>query len=419
MEKRRLTYLLERYTSNVADAAERRELFDYLHSGQDKELFTELVFMSMQQQNDPSFDTSPYLDLARQAVTIDNKIFDLPTDLPAGRAHHRLSFLRKWGWAAAVVLLVIAGAITYRRYATVGEIPAKNHPVGVNNDVAAGSDKAILTLADGSTIVLDSAANGKIARQNNAEIIKDDDGNITYKQVGSNDLPVVFNTMRTPKGGKYKLILPDGSGVWLNAASSVTFPATFTGKERTVKVSGEVYLEVVKDVERPFIVDVNGKESVEVLGTSFNINSYEDEEGIRTTLLQGSVRVLIADKSAGRPSQNGSVILHPGYQAVVMASEKQPKSTAGNIEILHSVDVDQVLAWKNDVFNFTNLDVPAVFRQIARWYDVDVRFIGQPPVKQLRGKMSRNLSLSEVLELLGELNLQFTLEGKILTVKAK
>lgn len=315
---------------------------------------------------------------------------------------HRVHFLSRgfFRYAAAVLILLGLGIIAYlwtnNKNGRQIFISDKKH---LQTDIRPGGEKAILTLADGTKIVLDSAANGNLANQGNVQIVKMANGQISYNLKGSARQDVMMNTMLTPKGGQYQLTLPDGTKVWLNAASSITYPAVFVGKERSVKVNGEAYFEVAKNEQQPFVVDVNGKLVVEVLGTSFNINSYANEADIKTTLIEGMVKVL---------KTKSSVILKKGQQATV--------SDAPAISVVNDADIDKALAWKNGQFNFDGLDLRGIIRQLERWYDIEVEYRGAIDNATFKGKIDRSVHLSEVLKMLEALGEEFQLEGKKLIV---
>lgn len=310
-------------------------------------------------------------------------------------------------YAAAVILVVSVGAYLYTRSY---QRPSTNESEfnQMAADIQPGTNKAFLTLADGSTIALDSAVNGRIASQGNAHIIKNGNGSIIYNPAGVSEGEMMMNTMSTPKGGQYQLTLPDGTKVWLNAASSITYPAAFTGTKRKVTITGEVYLEVAGNRKEPFIVDADGRSLIEVLGTSFNINAYPDEHSIKTTLSNGSVRVIAGIEHSAR-----SVLLKPGQQAVV---DITAASTAEPIEVLTNVDLNQALAWKNGVFHLNTTNLAETMRQLERWYNVDVRYEKGVPDIKLGGKIKRDLTLSQMLEALKELGVKLKLEGKTIVV---
>lgn len=313
---------------------------------------------------------------------------------------HRVHFLRKWGWAAAVI--IAAGVGIY--FFNTSQKPQQQQQVTAK-DIAPGKNGAILTLADGSTIVLDSMANGVIAQQGNAEI-RLEDGSILYDVQKADNVSAAYNTMSTPKGRQYQLILPDGTKVWLNAASSLTYPTAFTGKERQVRVTGEAYFEVAKNKGKPFLVDVAGRSTVEVLGTHFNINAYNDEQVIKTTLLEGKVKV-------SGTSEQAPVVLKPGEQAV--------DAPHAPLAIDRSPNLKQVIAWKNGLFAFDEADLGTVMRQLARWYDVEVKYEGVIPKGLFSGEIDQSLTLSQVLKGLAKTRIDFRIEpgNKIIILPAK
>ncbi len=327
-----------------------------------------------------------------------------------------------WRWMAAAVSVIAVTTVVF----LFTDRPSKGvEPAIVQstvNDVLPGGNKAILQLANGHTIMLDSAANGSLATQGNANIVKLADGQIAYNIEGKVTAEVMYNTLRTPPGGQFKLKLPDGTNVWLNAASSITYPTAFVGKERTVTITGEVYFEVAKDKSKLFHVKVNEMD-VEVFGTHFNVNAYSDEVAVKTTLLEGSVKIVNRESSIVNPRSrriekagSPSVILKPGEQAVLSRANLPAGRQGSPLSIDHSPDIDQVMAWKNGLFNFNKVSLQDVMKQIARWYDVDVVYQGVIKPKQFGGEIQRDLNLSEVLEGLKETGIHFRIEGKKLIV---
>jgi transmembrane sensor len=309
--------------------------------------------------------------------------------------------------AAVLILIIGAGALWF--------IPGSSHGLAKTadtalhqNDVLPGGNKAVLTLANGSAIILDSAANGELAKQGNTTILKTAGGQLAYNILNEKPAEVLYNTLATPRGGQYQLVLPDGSKVWLNAASSIRYPVAFTGGDRNVEITGEAYFEIAKDKAKPFHVKAYGMK-VEVLGTHFNVNAYPDEPGIRTTLLEGSVKIVMARQTqGGQPAQQGQqeLILLPGQQARVER----------NITLVKAADLDQVMAWKNGLFNFNDADLQTVLRQLARWYDIDVKFEGSGPARSFHGKITRDLNLSQVIRVLQAVEVKFRIEGRTLIV---
>ena len=308
-------------------------------------------------------------------------------------------------WAAAAMVIVMTGSLawflTAKKSGTDTIKPLAQNQV---NEVLPGSDRAILTLGDGSTVVLDNAHNGQIGRQGAVTISKLGNGQLAYSKGEVDGSAVVYNTLTTPRAGQYEVVLPDGTKVWLNNASSLRYPASFTGAERRVTVSGEGYFEVAKDKAHPFKVVVHKPQEedalIEVLGTNFNINAYPDENLQKTTLLEGSIKFI----------KNGAAALvKPGQQ--VNTGDK------GQAKVLSGIDTDEVIAWKNGYFHFADADVPTVMRQLARWYDVDIQYEGAVPAKTFRGKIGRNLPLADVLEVLKTNQLHCIIAGKKLIVK--
>ena len=292
--------------------------------------------------------------------------------------------------AAAVVLLLGVG--------TLWVVSRKPHPgaprtlaQAASAPVHPASDKAILQLGNGGTIILDSAHNGVLASQGGIRVIKTDSGQLRYQ--GSSTGAVVYNQISTPRGGQYQLVLPDGSKIWLNAASSIRFPTAFTGGQRIVSITGEAYFEIAPDKTKPFSVRAGGV-TVDVLGTHFDVMAYADEAATKTTLLEGSVRVR---------KDGVERLLSPGQQVL----------EAGPVQ---AVDTAQVVAWKNGLFEFDHLDLGTIMRQISRWYDVDVRYEGVDSAARFDGGISRKLDLPDVLHLLEGSGIRFKLENRTLTV---
>lgn len=257
-----------------------------------------------------------------------------------------------------------------------------------------------MTLADGRKIIIDEKDQGQIADQSGIKITKASDGTIVYiipETIERNPDPVPYNTIETPKGGKFQIILPDQTKVWLNAASILKFPALFTGKERLVELSGEAYFDVAKNSNMPFNVktrDVN----VIVTGTEFNIMAYYDEPFSTTTLVEGSVRV---------SNQSERISLNPGEQAFSDKKEQLSKKSA---------DVEEAIAWKSGLFQFNNADINTVMNQLSRWYDVSVEYRSKVPDKRFGGYISRNSNLSQVLKMLELSGLKFEIEDKKIIV---
>jgi ferric-dicitrate binding protein FerR (iron transport regulator) len=263
--------------------------------------------------------------------------------------------------------------------------------------IVPGGNHAVLVLADGSVIKLDSTGNGVVSAQGTITITIKDSGQLIYTSNGqAPDRESGFNTLKTPRGGQYQVVLPDGTKVWLNAATSLKYPAFFAANERKVELNGEAYFEVAKNPKSPFRVIVNGKPGVEVLGTHFNMMAYGDEPFMATTLLEGSVKI-------------GSTILKPGQQANVEFAEQK-------IQVINDIDVNEIIAWKNGKTSFKDASIQTIMRGVSRWYDVDISYEGKIPDKRFKGGLPRDANLSDLLSVLEQSGIHFRVEGKKITV---
>ena len=310
-----------------------------------------------------------------------------------------------WKWAAAAAVLLIAGS-TYLLVSDQLQQP----PVAAADHVTIvpGKQGAILTLADGREVVLDSLGNGVIAHQSGTSVVLSN-GQLIYDPAKENASGVQYNQMTTPKGRQFRVTLPDGTKVWLNAASSIRYPTVFAENERKVEVFGEACFEVAKDASKPFLVTVNNKAEISVLGTLFNVNAYENEDAINTTLLNGSVKVAIPSSARA-----DGVILKPGQQARI----GMHKATE-NIQVLSNEDLEKVMAWKNGLFNFEGAHLEEVMRQLERWYNIDVVYENGIPDIRFLGEMSRQIALADLLEILRRTEVDFRVEGRKLIVLNK
>lgn len=309
---------------------------------------------------------------------------------------------RRW-----MVRVAAAAVVFFGLFATIFLISRHDHQQIAQHtgnkpsmdDIAPGGNRAILTLANGKKIVLDTASNGTLAQQGGIKVIKIG-GQLSYS-LKSNSPEVLYNTITTPKGGQYQLTLSDGSRVWLNAASSLHFPAAFSGKERKVELTGEGYFEVAHNKEKPFIVTANNM-NVQVLGTRFNINAYSDENSIKTTLLEGSVRI-----SKG----NTTRIMIPGDQASM-------DNLTGEITIKKDADLDEAVAWKNGKFIFQSADIKSIMRQLEKWYDVNVVYERNVTNEEFVGSISRQVNISQILDMLKKAgSIDFVIKGRTVIVK--
>ncbi|MBV8390634.1 MAG: FecR domain-containing protein [Mucilaginibacter sp.] len=306
-------------------------------------------------------------------------------------------YKRRYLQLAASILLFLALSVFFlnRLKHEPAKLSAQNH------DLAPGGNKAILTLADGSKINLNNMKNGAFTSQPGVHIIKQS-GELSYKaaETNSNPAEVSYNTLTTPKGGQYQLTLADGTKVWLNAASSLKFPTAFNGNERVVELTGEAYFEVVHNAKQPFKVKTSGQ-TIQDIGTQFNVNTYSDENASATTLVEGSVKIYDA---------KGQTMIKPGQQFLLKAN--------GLSEVTSDVDINEVTAWKNGMFQFNNASIQTIMRQIARWYDIEVEYKGPTPDYTYHGKISRNSNASQVLKILELSGINFTIEGRKIIVKS-
>jgi transmembrane sensor len=326
---------------------------------------------------------------------------------PARHSTRKIFFLSSV--AAACLLLFALNFFLLGRDST-QKIPSPIVAKAKAPVITPAGDRAVLTLADGSHIILDSAANGELASQGNTQVVKLAGGQLAYRPgqaagsgpgAGSGSAASFYNEIATPRGGFYQLILPDGSKVWLDAASSLRYPTAFAGKERSVELTGEAYFDIAPKTDQPFLITTQGM-TVQVLGTEFNLMAYSDEDAIRTTLVTGSLRVV-----RGNDRQQ----IRPGEQA--------SWSQGGNAWQLSNPDLREVLAWKQGEFRFQNLPIAAIMRQIARWYDVDIEFRGPQPASEFNGVISRKKAVTDLLTVLEQTDdVHFTLQGRKIIVEA-
>ena len=291
--------------------------------------------------------------------------------------------------AVAASILIIVGVGGYVYFANKNEHQVARNTPRRQIDIEPARNGAVLTLNNGKQIVLDSAHNGTLAEQGNSKIIKQGD-QLSYTSNQQHSAgEIIYNTITTPKGRQYpNLTLGDGSKVWLDAGSSIHFPVAFTGNERKVEITGQVWFDVVHNGKMPFKVIAKNVE-VNDLGTEFNINAYNDEAKIDVTLLQGAISI-------------GPTTLKPGQQAQITSN--------GKLQLMSNVDVEQVMAWKNGFFSFRQTDIKGIMRQLSRWYDVEVRYENVNPTETFTGEIDRNLTLAEVLKVLEKTRVHFRIE---------
>lgn len=331
--------------------------------------------------------------LSENQETIDSDSLQRKRNKPFG--------IGNWTVAATVLITIAAGAYYSSQNYSKPDQKDSEEAFKKAAYILPGGNKAVLTLSDGSNIELDGAANGNIATESGTTIEKTADGRLSYSSFAANPpqpgSKPALNTITTPKGGQYQVILPDGTKVWLNASSSLRYPAVFTGQDRRVELTGEAYFEVAKNKEKPFFVK-SQKQEVEVLGTHFNINAYNDEERVKTTLMEGHVKVKL---------NNGkTALLKPGEQSQVL----------DNIRVM-PVEAGTAVEWKDGVFRFDDENIVSIMRQFSRWYDIDVVCQGDLSTACFVGQISKNNNLSQVLRLLTlTRSVRFKIEGKKVTV---
>jgi transmembrane sensor len=323
----------------------------------------------------------------------------------------RKAWYRDVATAAAVIVLLTAAALFWMNSRNTGnkDVAKGNIKTVPQNEIVPGQTAASLTLADGKKLVLDSTVTGQLAEQGGMVVVNKN-GTLVYEEKGQSPKEGLFNILSTGNGQTYGMVLADGSKVWLNTGASIRYPVAFTGNERKVEVTGEAYFEVAHQAGKPFIVHVSdlkgGKMDVQVLGTRFNINAYHDESVIKTTLLEGSVKIVKRETAIGNQQ---SAILKPGEQAVLTHDSR--------LTIHDDIDMEGVIAWKNGRFNFEKADIDGVMRQLTKWYDIGVAYEGPKSTKKFKGEMERNFTLPQVLKAL-ELTtgVRFRIEGRTLVV---
>ncbi|MHA4807898.1 FecR family protein [Flavitalea flava] len=407
----RLHYLLQQYADGDCTLEEYEELFDNIREATANEPLQQWLAEDWERMR-PG-ERYPWVQWDRM---FDEIIASTQTAEPIITGNGVKIFNMIWWRIAAVfIAAMLITALAINLHKSAGAPPVTRPEPNYNTVIRPGSNKATLILANGSAILLDSADNGTLAQQGNIRIIKMINGQLAYQTdnggpqtIKGGPQTTSYNIVNTPVGGQYQLQLSDGTKVWLNASSSLRFPAAFTGSDRQVVLSGEAYFEVAKDPAKPFRVSIAHNPSsllpgdggeVEVLGTQFNVNAYADEPFVRTTLREGAVRV-----SKGKEQ----TILRPGEQSQF--------SKEGLIKTIPDADVPQAIAWKDGMFSFNKADLPSVMRQIARWYNVEITYEGQVPAMQFGGKISRNSNVQEVLEILALSKVHFKIEGRKIVV---
>lgn len=380
----RYQQLAKKWLDKTITPAEQEEFAAWYNAGQDEPVEIPVDFAGNE-------------EILRRRIL--NKInHDIKADIRRGGGR-----IPVWLRYAAAIVLCAGGFIGYRvcnHFRQVHHLTSHNKHQ-LKEDVLPGGNKATLTLANGKVINLNDVKNGVLANQGQTVLKKDKDGRIIYENAGGKavDSASIFNTINIPKGGQFQVVLSDGSKVWLNSASSLTFPTVFPKNQRSVTITGEAYFEVAKNKHVPFRV-ITGKQTVQVLGTHFNINGYTDEYAIKTTLIEGSVKVSADAQSA---------ILKPREQSEISNNK------TGKISI-NTVDTDDILAWTTGNFQFEKAEIPLIMRQASRWYSVEIKYEGEVPRRRFTGSISRNVNLSELLKMLKYTGINFRIADKTIIV---
>lgn len=393
---KQLNELFVRYINDECTEAEIKFLLQYFREA-DNELIMKEIIIDILENGDAS-DQADTKDLDERILRMYGHI---KHEISGDDIEKTIkSTSRRWylpAAAAAILLCISYGAYIFSIKSSPQTLIGKQIEKTKEKqaDIAPGGNRAVLTLASGKKIILDNAQAGLLANQSGAEISKTQDGELIYAAIDANTevAEPEMNTISIPRGGKYQITLADGTKVWLNAASSLSFPSSFKGKERRVELTGEAYFEVAKNAAMPFMVMSDGQR-IEVLGTHFNISAYPDESTVNTTLLEGSIRIT-------ETSKNQSLLLKPGQQARV----KNGISVA-------TVDTKNAVAWKDGMISFESADLKSIMRQVSRWYDVSVQYSGDIPRRSFTGKISRDSNLSEILKVLERSHINFKIEGR-------
>lgn len=404
----RINYLLQRIQTRQASQAECDELLQQLDPSASAELIKQIGGYHQKLGELSSVSQPPYhrpeWQPILEGILRSDKMQAQSVVIP-----RRPYFSGKIAWLRyAVAIMLVLGIFIFWNNRNISNRAQSSlaEEKELDVDVNPGKEGAILTLADGKKIVLDSMGNGVIAAQNGSEI-RLKNGQLSYAITGAIEMESVFNTIATPKGRQFQIILSDGSRVWLNAASSLRYPTTFQSKARVVEVTGEAYFEVAQNTRQPFLVQVGHKAVLQVLGTSFNVNAYENEAGIHTTLLEGSLRVI---KDSAIINQAGTI--SPKKQAAIILNPRQQAQLIDNQLLLNkNADITKVMAWKNGTFNFDGAGLEEVMRQLERWYDIEVVYEKGIPDIHFVGELSREISLAGLLRTLKASKVQFRMEG--------
>lgn len=397
MSTQRFDYLFKKHFEKTATPEEKEELMQLLQQPENQAALEILLDQALaMDQPVQDMDATAAASILASITSVDRTLAPAGEEPPTVAKRRKLPSRKIISVAAAVLIIAFAGIIYFLQPNNPG--PSKTVARITGTDKLPGSSKAVLTLSDGSKVTLDSTAY-RAFQQEGIEVNQQQDVLQYHGQFTGG--AIAYNTLTTPRGGQFRILLPDSTKVWLNAASSLQYPVAFTGNTREVTLTGEAYFEVTKDKSKPFFVRAGGTE-VKVLGTAFNIMAYADEQAVQTTLIEGSVQL-----SHGK---RANIKLKPGQQAV---------SNNSSIHLRENADLEEALAWKKGQFLFNGSDLPVLLRQFARWYDIEVEWKGQPKSYAFTGTMPRTARLSSVLTLLRANDIPYTLEKNKLIVQSK
>ena len=407
----RLHFLLKQYTNGLSTESEERELFEIIDSTGNEEI--EIMMEEILNEQEPAFDQER-TDKILNRIVQELVIHPAPNEQDFDEYKVRKIFTWPRIAAAASILLILSvgGYFMFKNKENQDIVKTEPQEKRFKNDIAPPTkQRATITLADGSSVALDSVGFGKLATQGNVNVMMTADGKLVYKEQGaSTPLRMQYNTLSNPRGSKVvDMTMTDGSRVWLNAGSSVTYPVAFVGTERKVSITGEAYFEVTHNAAMPFKVN-KGEMEVTDLGTSFNVNAFDDEADIKVTLLEGAVKVVKGSSSG---------LLKPGQQAQIALrsfGSAQDKLAQGDIKVVNGINIDKVMAWKNGFFDCNGLNVESIMREVSRWYDVEISFKGSITQDKFVGRIPRTASLISVLKVLELNGIRFVIDGRKITV---
>lgn len=386
----RFLELIDKYLHHLASEEETAELFLLLQS----RVYDEDLEQHIGESWNAEKKEMPALNEHRKKEIL-SSIFNSPYPLETTPKHRGVIYRYRWAAVACLALIIALGSLWSLLQ------PEQQRPGAVaitntaDSTIRPGTTQASLTLDDGSTIVLNDRPQGELIKQGSTSVIKQDSATLGYEGITGS---AAYNILRTPRGGQYNLVLSDGSRVWLNAATSLRFPVSFNGNDRTVELDGEAYFEVAHNSQKPFYVKIRDGAKVEVTGTRFNVMAYEDEPARQATLLEGSINITTG---------NTVKKLQPGQQAIV---------NSGNISVVNKTDPEESIAWKNGFISFKDANIQTIMREASRWYDVKVEYRGDIPSRFFTGSLLRSASLSDLLHILELSKIKFKIEGRTIIV---